>query len=71
MKIEGWGNGGAVEIQGLAASKFLPRLSQDELLSCVRYADTLPETHAGSGSEPGGFEVGVECGWCGWIEARF
>ena len=39
MKTEGWGNGGAVEIQRLAASRFLPQLTQDAFLLCVRYAE--------------------------------
>jgi hypothetical protein len=26
------------------------------------------ERHVGFSNEPGGFEVGLECGWCGWIE---
>ena len=43
MKTEGWGNGGAVEIQGLPASKFLPQLTQDELLLGGWYAETPPE----------------------------
>ena len=40
MKTEGWGNGGAAEIQRLTAPKLLPQLTQDEFLLCVRYADT-------------------------------
>ena len=32
---------------------------------------TETERHGGYSDEPGGFEVGVECGRCGWIEARF
>ncbi len=40
MKIAGWGNRGAVEIQGLTASKFLPQLSQDAFLLGGWYADT-------------------------------
>jgi hypothetical protein len=55
MKTEVWGNGGAVEIQGLTASRFLLQLPQDAFLLCVRYADTPPETDAGSSNEPGGF----------------
>jgi hypothetical protein len=58
MKTEGWGNGGAVEIQGLATSKFLPQLTQDAFLLGGRYADTPPELHAGSSNEPGGLR------WC-------
>jgi len=69
MKTEDWGNGGAVEIQGLTASKSLPQLSQDEFLLCVRYAETPPETDAGSSKGPIGFQAGDECGRCGWIEA--
>ena len=65
MKTERWGNGGAVEIQGLTASKFLPRLTQDAFLLGGRYADTPPGTHAGSSNEPGGLEVGVEGEWSG------
>ncbi len=38
MEDEGWGNGGAVEIQGFTASKFLPHLTQDESLLGGRYA---------------------------------
>jgi hypothetical protein len=66
MKTEGWGNGGAVEIQRLTASKSLPQLTQDEFLLGGRYAGHPPETHAGSSSEPGGFDVGVEGGWGGF-----
>ena len=44
MKTEVWGNGGAVEIQRLTASKFLPQLSQDAFLLCVRHTDT-PRKH--------------------------
>ena len=70
MKTEPWGNRGAVEIQGLTASKFLPQLAQDEFLLGGRYADTPPpETDAGSSNEPGDSEVGVESCWGGWIEA--
>ena len=66
MKTVGWGNGGAVEIQGLTASKSLPQLPQDELLWCVWYCcETPPKTDAGSSNEPGGFEVGVEWGGAG------
>jgi hypothetical protein len=71
MKTEGWGNDADGQFQGLAASKFLPQLTQDAFLLCDRYADTLPETDAGSSNEPSGFEVGVECGWGGWMEAWF
>jgi len=42
MKTECWGDGGAVEIQGLAASKLLTQLTQDEFLLGGRYADTPP-----------------------------
>jgi hypothetical protein len=45
MKTEGWGNGGAVEIQGLTASKLLPQLTQDELLLCVLYPVKTPRKH--------------------------
>jgi hypothetical protein len=41
MKTEGWGNGGAVEIQGLTASKFLPQLTQDAFFLGERYAESL------------------------------
>jgi hypothetical protein len=44
MKTEVWGNGGAVEIQRLTASKFLPQLSQDAFLLCVGHTDT-PRKH--------------------------
>ncbi len=40
MKTEGWGNGGAVEIQRLTASKLLPQLTQDEFLLGGWYAET-------------------------------
>jgi hypothetical protein len=40
MKTEGWGNGGAGEIQGLTASEFLPQLPQDAFLWGGWYADT-------------------------------
>jgi hypothetical protein len=40
MKTERWGNGGAVEIQRLTASKLLPQLSQDAFSLRVRYAET-------------------------------
>jgi hypothetical protein len=53
MKTEGWGNGGAVEIQGLTASKSFLQLTQDERLFRVRYAD-IPGTRAGSGNGSGG-----------------
>jgi hypothetical protein len=66
MKTEGWGNGGAVEIQRLTASDFLPQLSRDEFLLGGRDAVTPPpETDAGSSNGPGGFEIGDEGGWCG------
>ena len=39
MKTEGWGNDAAGLFQGLTASKFLPQLTQDAFLLCVRYAD--------------------------------
>jgi hypothetical protein len=42
MKTEGWGDDGAVEIQGLTASKFLPQLTQHECLWGGRYTDTPP-----------------------------
>jgi hypothetical protein len=44
MKTEVWGNGGAVEIQRLTASKFLPQLSQDEFFLGRWYAET-PQKH--------------------------
>jgi hypothetical protein len=69
MKTEGWGNGGAVEIQGLNASKLLTQLTQDEFFLGGQDAKTPPETDAGSSYEPSGFEVGVDCGWCGWMDA--
>ena len=71
MKTEWWGNGGAVEIQRLTASKFLPQLTQDAFFLSGRDADTPLETHARSSNEPGGSKVGIERGWSGWIEARF
>ena len=40
MRIEGLGNAGAVEIQGLTASEFLPQLPQDDFLLCGWYADS-------------------------------
>ena len=40
MKTQAWRNGGAVEIQGLTASEFLPQLTQDEFLLGGWYADT-------------------------------
>ena len=40
MKSEDWGNCGAVEIQGLTASKLLPQLPQDAFLLGGRYAET-------------------------------
>ena len=67
MKTERWGNGCAVEIQRLTASKLLPQLTQDAFLLGGRDADTPPETYAVSSNEPGGFQLGVECGWGGWI----
>jgi hypothetical protein len=39
MKTERWGNRGAVEIQRLTASKFLPQLSQDAFLLGGWYAE--------------------------------
>ena len=39
------GNGGAVEIQRLTPSKFLPQLTQDAFLLAGRYADTPPRKH--------------------------
>ncbi len=63
MRTERWGNGGPVEIQGLTASKFLPQLAQDAFLLGGWYAETPPETDAGSSNEPGVLEVGVEGGW--------
>jgi hypothetical protein len=62
MKTEAWANSGAVEIQGLIASKFLPQLPQDEFFLGGWYPETPRETDAGSSNEPGGLEVGVECG---------
>ncbi len=56
MKTEGWGNGGAVEIQGLTASKFLPQLTKEAFLLRLRYADTprkqMPECALGIQSDP-------------------
>jgi hypothetical protein len=60
MKTEGWGNDADGQFQWLTASKFLPQLTQDAFFLGEWYAETLPETHAGSSNEPGGFEVGVE-----------
>jgi hypothetical protein len=42
MKTEGWGNGGAVEIQRLTVTEFLPQLTQDAFFLGDRYADTPP-----------------------------
>ncbi len=33
--------------------------------------ETPLETDAGSSNAPGGFEVGVEGGWSGWVEEGF
>jgi hypothetical protein len=71
MKTKGWGKGADGQFQGLTASKSLPQLTQDAFLLYARYADTPPETDAGSSIEPGGFEVGDEGGWGGWMEAWF
>ena len=71
MKTERCGNDAAVETQRLTASKLLLQLPQDEFLLGGRYADTSPETDAGSSNEPGGFDVGVECGWGGiWLNSQ-
>jgi hypothetical protein len=43
MKTERWGNDADGQFQGLTASKFLPRLTQDAFLLGGRYADTLPK----------------------------
>jgi hypothetical protein len=43
MKTEGWGNDADGQFQGLTASKFLPQLTQDELLLGGWYAETPPE----------------------------
>jgi hypothetical protein len=40
MKTEGWGNGGAVEIQRLTVTEFLPQLTQDAFFLGDRYAET-------------------------------
>jgi hypothetical protein len=69
MKTEGLGNDADGQFQGLAASKFHPQLTQDAFLLGGRYADTPPKAHAGSSNAPGGFQVGVEGGWDGWVEA--
>jgi hypothetical protein len=45
MKTEGWGNGADGQFQGLKASKFLPQLTQDELLLHVRHAEN-PQRYA-------------------------
>jgi hypothetical protein len=42
MKVVAWGNGGAVEIQRLAASKSLPQLTQDAFFLGGWYADIPP-----------------------------
>jgi hypothetical protein len=60
METEGWGNDADGRFQGLTASIFLPQLTQDAFLLGGWYAETPPETDAGSSNEPGGFEVGVE-----------
>src|SRR5208283_458093 len=65
MKTEGWGNDAAVEIQRLSASRFLPQLTQDAFLLGSRYAETPPETHAGSSNEPGGSEMALNAGGAG------
>jgi hypothetical protein len=71
MKTEWWGNDADGQFQGLTASKFLPQLPQDAFLLCGWYAETPPETNAGSSNEPGGFQVGVEGGWAGGLRRDF
>ena len=62
MKTEGWGNGCAVEIQRLTASKLLPQLTQDAFLLGGRDADTPPETHADLQMIPVLFRLALNAG---------
>ena len=69
MKTEAWGNGGAVEIQGLTASKSLPQLTQDVVLLGGQYADTPRKQMPDLQMSAVVFQVGVEGGWRGRMEA--
>jgi len=76
MKTEGWGNGCAVEIQRLTASKLLPQLTQNAFLLGGRDADTPPETHADLQMIPVLFRLALNAGgaeglpWdCGLVTA--
>jgi RNA-binding protein len=44
-----------------------PQLAEKS--SSLLHPATGTERHVGFSNEPGGFQVGVECGWGGWIEA--
>jgi hypothetical protein len=72
MKTERWGIGGAVEIQGLTASKSLPQLTQDEFILGGWYAEHRLETDAGSGRRPSQFKCSIVAGlflplWGCWL----
>jgi hypothetical protein len=55
-------------IQRLTASEFLPQLTQDEFLLCVRYADTPRKHMPDLQMSPVVFRLASNAGCAGWIE---
>jgi hypothetical protein len=71
MKTQGWGNGGAVEIQRLTTSKLLPQLTQDAFFLGGWYADTprkhMPDLQMG----PVVFRLALNAGGAGGLRRGF
>jgi len=68
MKTEDWGNGARSKFRGSPLQKFFLSCPRTRFYCAAGMLTPPPKTDAGFSNEPGGLEVGVECGWCGWTE---